>query len=42
MTSFLRRQGQSGYLWYFDYEGDGRVAVIDLLAFGIASRTKWR
>jgi hypothetical protein len=37
LTTFSRRAGDSAYLWYFDFENDGRVGLIDLLAFTIAS-----
>jgi uncharacterized delta-60 repeat protein len=36
LSTFLRRTGDSQYLWYFDVEDDGRVGLIDLLAFAIA------
>jgi hypothetical protein len=28
-----RRVGDPGYLWYLDYNGDGLVGVVDLVAF---------
>ncbi len=36
LSTFLRRSGDSRYLWYFDFEDDGRVGLIDMLAFAIA------
>jgi hypothetical protein len=35
--TFGRRRGDSRYLWYLDFEDDGRVSIIDLLAFTVAS-----
>ena len=29
--TFGKRAGDPGYLWYFDYDGDGRVDFGDLL-----------
>jgi hypothetical protein len=37
LTTLGRRAGDPDYVWYFDFNGDGRVAVTDLLAFTIAS-----
>jgi hypothetical protein len=36
-STLLKRAGNPDYLWYFDWDDDGRVAVIDLLAFTVAS-----
>jgi hypothetical protein len=36
-STFGRRRGDSRYLWYLDFEDDGRVSVVDLLAFTVAS-----
>jgi hypothetical protein len=33
LSTFGRRAGDPGYLSYFDFNGDDRVGVIDLLAF---------
>jgi hypothetical protein len=32
-STYRRRAGDSGFLWYFDYDGDGHVHTADLLAF---------
>jgi hypothetical protein len=37
LSTFLRRRGDARYLWYMDLENDGRVGLIDLLAFTMAS-----
>jgi uncharacterized delta-60 repeat protein len=36
-STFRRRRGDSRYLWYLDIEDDGKVSLIDLLAFTVAS-----
>jgi hypothetical protein len=33
LSTVGRRVGDSGYLWYLDYNGDGLVGVVDLVAF---------
>jgi hypothetical protein len=33
LSTFGRRVGDAGYLAYLDYNGDGLVGVVDLVAF---------
>jgi phosphoglycerate kinase len=32
-NSFLKSQGDAGYLWYFDHDGDGNVGGLDMAQF---------
>jgi hypothetical protein len=42
LTTLGSRAGGPDYLWYFDFNDDGRVALIDLLAVTIASLGPFR
>jgi hypothetical protein len=33
LSTFGKRAGDTGYLWYLDVNGDGAVGLVDLLAF---------
>jgi hypothetical protein len=35
LSTLGRREGNPHYLWYFDFNGDDRVGVLDTVAFGI-------
>jgi hypothetical protein len=42
LSSLFRSANHPDYLWYFDWNNDGRVALIDLLAFTVASLVSQR
>jgi hypothetical protein len=35
LSTLGRQEGNSHYLWYFDFNGDDRVGLLDTVAFGI-------
>ena len=39
LSSFGKSQGQAGFLWYFDHEGDGDVDGLDMAQFNRRRRS---